>query len=119
MSETVSLRRWVVFVPGVLASVLPALLLAIGFDTEVFLKLWVELLAGPVKYWLPVLLGQPSEYAHHPMTGFSTWLYCMCLPLTFVHPIKPCVLSGWITGLAFGAWYGWATVILLSYLAPC
>ena len=120
MSEAVAhSRRWVVFVPGVLLSVLLAFVLAIGLDFEAFWKLWFELLIGPVKYWFPIMLGQHSQNALHPMTGFSTLLCGVCLPLTLAHPIRPCSSTGLLSGLAFSVWYGWAFLTLLAYLAPC
>ena len=113
-------RRWGVFGAGLAASVLPALLLTAAFAHlerwfSTFLAFLVEFLVGPVKYWAPVLLGYPSEYALHPMPGASTWIYLVCLPLTFAHPIKPCFLTGWLTALAFAVWYGWAFLILGAF----
>ena len=113
-------RRWVVFVPGVTASLLPALLLTnvfaqSGHHASTLFAFWIELLIGPVKYWLPVLVGTPSPYALHPMPGNSTWVYLVCLPLTFSHPVKPRLLTGWMTVMAFAVWYGWAFLALLAF----
>jgi hypothetical protein len=108
----------------VFLSALPALSLTSSFAQSgrfagTFIAFWVEMLVGPVKFWLPVLLGHPSEYALHPMTGFTTWLYAVCLPLTLAHPVKPRVWSGTITIVAFGAWYSWVFLTLVAYECPC
>jgi hypothetical protein len=113
-------RRWVLFAPCVLLSALPALLLTTTFAqpgrfAATFFAFWVELLIGPVKYWLPVFLGQPSEFACHPMTGFTTWLYAVCLPLSLAHPVRPRFWTGVITVVAFIAWYTWGFLTLAAY----
>ena len=117
-------RRWVVFGPGVAASLLPALLLTPTFahpgrHLSTLFAFWTELLVTPINSWLPVLLGRPSEFALHPMAGASTWVYAVCLPLTTAHLLKPHALTGWVTAAAFGVWYGWAFLTLGAYECPC
>src|SRR5262245_15784399 len=95
-------RRWIIFGQGAAASFLPALGL-MTFETQpghhfsTFLAFWVEILVGPLKYWVPILLGHPRPDALHPMPGISTWVYAVCLPLTLIHPIKPRLLTGCLT----------------------
>jgi hypothetical protein len=106
-------RRWAVFGPCVAVSLLPALLLTISWanpDNFTFTlgAFWVELLAGPVKYWTPVLAGHPNPYALHPMSGVSTGVYAVCFLLTLAHPVRPRQLTGWVTAAAFCVWYLWA-----------
>jgi hypothetical protein len=105
----------------VFASIVPALVLTQSFETRpghdfsTFLAFMAELLVGPVKYWVPILLGHPRPDALHPMPGFSTWLYGLCLPLSLAHPIKPRSWTGWVTAAAFAVWYGWAFVTLAAF----
>jgi hypothetical protein len=104
----------------VIVSVLPALALTNTFAQPgrycaTLLAFWVELLIGPVKYWFPVILGYPSEYARHPMSGASTWVYTVCFLLTLAHPIKPRPLTTWITAGGFAIWYGWAFLTVAAY----
>lgn len=113
-------RRWAIFGLGVAASLPPTLMLTATWASpdwyiSTFLAFWVELLAGPVKYWLPVLLGHPRPDVLHPMPGVSTWLYAVCLPLTFAHPLWPRLLTGAVTIAAFGVWYVWAWGILNAF----
>jgi hypothetical protein len=114
-------RRWFVFGPGVAASVFPALVLMLSFETRpgdylsTFLAFWVELLVGPVKYWVPILFGNPSPYGLHPMPGALTWLYGVCLPMSLAHPLKPRALTGFVTIAAFGVWYCWAFLTLGAF----
>ncbi|MBA4063349.1 MAG: hypothetical protein C0501_06485 [Isosphaera sp.] len=115
-------RRRAVFGPGVAASLMPALLFAAAWGNAggagfgpTFLAGWVEFLVGPVKYWVPVLLGHPSPYALHPMTGTSTWLYGACLVLGFAHPLRPGLATGCVTAAAFAVWYGWAFLTLSAF----
>jgi hypothetical protein len=113
-------RRWTVFVPGVIASLLPALLLTNAFAQRghylpTLAAFWAELVVGPTKYWLPILLGNPRPDALHPMPGFLTSLYAVCLPLTFAHPLWPRVATGCVTVAAFAIWYGWACLTLAAF----
>lgn len=113
-------RRWRVFGPGVVASLLPAVLLTNAFAYTgrygaTLLAFCIELLIGPVKYWLPVVFGYSSEYALHPMSGVSTWVYAVCFALALTHPIKPRPLTAWITAGGFAAWYGWALLSVAQY----
>ena len=103
-------KRWAVFGSGLLGSLPPTLLLTLGSAPFVptFLSYWVEILVGPVKYWLPILLGHPSEYAIHPMSGPTIWVYLACLLLMLAHPVKPRLLTAWMTSIGFCVWYGWA-----------
>ncbi len=105
-------------------SALPALLLTFMFAQPnqyfvSFLSVWADFLVGPLRYWLPVLLGFSSEYSLHPMAGNSTWVYVVCLPLTFVHPLKPHLLTACVTVGAFGVWYYWAFLTFVAYNCPC
>jgi len=113
-------RRWAVFGAGLTASLLPALLLSAtwaqpGRFASTLRGFWAEILFGPVTYWLRVLFGHPGPHVIHPMPGVSTWVYAICLPLAFAHPLKPRPFTGWVTVAAFGVWYGWAFLILNSF----
>jgi ABC-type Mn2+/Zn2+ transport system permease subunit len=123
-ASTILYRRWSLLGAGWAASLLPALLLACtfaqsGWFCSTFLAFWAEILAGPAKYWIPVFSGQPSPYGSHPMTGVTTWVYVVCLPMTFAHPIRPGLLTGFVTAMAFTVWYAWAFVSLAAYEFPC
>jgi hypothetical protein len=115
------IQRWVIFVPGMMASLLPALWLTVAFaQTGQFWRtlaaFWVELLTGPVRYWLPILFGHSMYPEPDPMSGASIrWVYAVCLALTLAHPIKPHPLTAWITAAAFVAWYAWAFVTIGAY----
>lgn len=113
-------NRFAVFGVGLAASVLPALLLTAGWASPgrtvpTFLAFWTDILAGPVKYWLPVLLGHPTPPGLHPMPGVSTWLYAVCYPLAFAHPLWPRPWTARVTATAFGVWYASAFVVLNSF----
>lgn len=115
-----SCRRWWLFACGLICSLAPAFLLTHAFAQPgrylpTLLAFWVEFLVGPVKYWLPVLLGHPAKYGLHPMPGTSTWVYAVCLPLTLTHPIRPCLLTAWLTVSGFVVGYGWAFLILAAF----
>jgi len=112
-------RRWAVFGSGLLGSLAPTTLLTCDFAPaghfgRVFLSFWVEILVGPVKYWLPILLGHPND-AIHPMSGATIWVYLACFPLILAHPVKPRLLTAWMTGIGFCVWYGWAFLAIGSF----
>jgi hypothetical protein len=113
-------RRWLIFVPGIVGSFLPALLLTTfwarpGRYWNTLLLFWKELLVGPVNYWVPILLGEPSKYGLHPMAGVSTWLFAVCFLMTLAHPIKPRPLTAVVTSAGFVIWYGWAFLALNAF----
>lgn len=79
----------------------------------------IDLLAGPVRYWWPVLMGHPPEYDLHSMAGISTWVYAVCLPLAFAPPARPTPNTAVVTSAAFAVWYVWAMWSFVAYGAPC
>jgi hypothetical protein len=113
------LRRWAVFGSGLVGSLAPTILLTFsfapaGFFVPVFLSFWVEILFGPVKYWLPILLEHPSKYAIHPMSGVTIWVYLACFLLMLAHPVKPRLLTALMTSIGFCVWYGWAFLAIAA-----
>jgi hypothetical protein len=108
-----TLRRWTLFASWLLGSLAPTFLLTLVFHAQghfvrVFLSFWSEILVGPVKYWLRIMLGHPSEYAIHAMSGATIWVYLVCLVLMLAHPVKPARLTASITGVGFLFWYAFA-----------
>jgi hypothetical protein len=112
-------RRWAIFGPGVIVSVLPAFLLTNAFAepgrySDTLRAFWIAVLIGPVKYWFSEVFGDAPKYALHPMSGTSLWVYAVCFALTLAHPIKPQLLTAWITVGGFAIWYGWAFLMIAA-----
>lgn len=112
-------RRWGVVVPAVGASILPAALLTIVFAQPrtvlpTFLSCWVEILVGPLKYWLPFLMGHPIKYSIHPMAGIAIWIYLTCLLLILSHPANPRAATALMTIIGSVAWYSWVFLAIAA-----
>ncbi len=86
-----------------------------GRFASTFRAFWVEFLVGPVKYWLLRLSGNLSADVRHPMSGASTWVYCVCLSLILTHLMRPRLLTGCVSTAAFVVWYGWAFLTLNAF----
>ena len=113
-------RRWTIFAPGVICSLLPALLLTATFTDvgrygTILPAFWVELLIGPVKYWATILQGDSIGNTLHPMSGNSLWVYLVCFILALAHPIKPRPCTAWISAGGFIIWYVFAFLTIASY----
>jgi hypothetical protein len=117
-SDSLGRRRgWVVIASGLGASFVPTMLLTLlfaqaGFAISTFLAFWVEIVVGPVKYWLPILMGHPSRYRIHPMSGITICVYLACLLLIFAHLVKPRLITALMAIVGFFVWYGWALVAM-------
>jgi uncharacterized membrane protein len=112
------IRRWLLYFSGLSASVVPALLLAAAFGAGArfiaFLNSWIEILVGPVKYWLTIFLGDGKQATLHPMSGLAIGIYLVCLLITFAHPARPCRGNAWLTCLGFAAWYAYAFLAIAN-----
>lgn len=117
-------RRWGVFAAWVAAAFFPAAHLVVTFAP---VTLWAstlpwvfaDFLVGPVLYWAPALQGGWPEFGIHPMAGTSTWVYAVCLPMAFAHPMWPRSPTAVLSSAAFLVWYGWAWLMFVAFNAPC
>jgi hypothetical protein len=113
-------RRLSVVLLGVAASVLPAALLAGAFAPPGrFLSTLAycsgQMLFGPLRYQIGPVLGYPNEYQLHPMGGPALWFYLPCLLLVLTHPIRPSLLTAWLSATGFMVWYAFATLAFVAF----
>jgi hypothetical protein len=113
-------KRWTVLLPGTMATVVPAALLAAAYASRghfltTVISCCEELLIGPLKYRIAPLVGNPNQYAIHPMDGYAIWVYLTCLILVFAHPIRPNLFTGCVSAAGFIAWYGFAAMRFIAF----
>jgi hypothetical protein len=109
-----------VVLPGAVASVLPAALVAGAFAppgrfVSTLAYCSGQMLFGPLEYRIGPVFGYPNQYALHPMGGPAIWFYLPCLLLVLAHPIRPRFFTAWLSATGFIVWYAFATLAFVAF----